>query len=352
MTHLNTRATTRFCRVRNASFPTSHLWILGELVSCDICYNCCIARRPKRTSAGVGVVDSSVIRPAKACFRCFASTNPTPTSARFPDFTRVVPCLAPGERADRPTGGRSLCFALLCFHSFPSSLVRTLVVRCFMIRCTCTPVVALPTPRTSPHIASSGSSLQKQDVAHPAAPLRYMRWRPLRLLDLSRAATGVPRRLPFVSCVPPCSRLSKQGSRHPLFSFSLSSPPRPPSIVAGPCHTYHTGPPQPNPPRSSSSHLFAFNHSRSFFANINRPPVAGVAPRFPPISPRAFYRQYRRRRLCCCCCCLVNPASGSSRRPISLVLHINIHTTHTHTHTRTLRQRTFPPDIHEPIYDP
>ncbi|KAG7050727.1 hypothetical protein JMJ77_0013470 [Colletotrichum scovillei] len=98
-----------------------------ELLVRGICYILCVVRHPRKTSRLVGVVEFSVTKYPYfgGLHRLLVLTNPIPSPARFPDFTRGVPCFAAGERTNQPTGARSYCFALLpslLSDSAPSSL--------------------------------------------------------------------------------------------------------------------------------------------------------------------------------------------------------------------------------------
>ncbi|EXF80497.1 hypothetical protein CFIO01_12472 [Colletotrichum fioriniae PJ7] len=214
-----------------------------------ICYILCVVRHPGKTSRLVGVVEFSITKHTYhgGLHRLLVLTNPIPSSARFSDFTRGVPCFAPGERTNRPTGARSYCFALLpslLSDSAPSSFAAPYSVCIWSTYSYCnrqTPFhtpppislklqssslsripceeersildnlqattstgpspsgrrgrrfsvssnKALPTSRISPHIASSGSLGAKRDYAHPRLHSATCAG---ELLGLSRAATGV-----------------------------------------------------------------------------------------------------------------------------------------------------------------
>ncbi|KAK1488099.1 hypothetical protein CCUS01_14831 [Colletotrichum cuscutae] len=86
-----------------------------ELFVRGICYILCVVRHPRKTSRLVGVIEFSVTKHTYygGLHRLLVLTNPTPSPARFPDFTRGVPCFVAGERTNQPTGARSYCFALL-----------------------------------------------------------------------------------------------------------------------------------------------------------------------------------------------------------------------------------------------
>ncbi|KXH47452.1 hypothetical protein CNYM01_02826, partial [Colletotrichum nymphaeae SA-01] len=374
-----------------------------ELFVRGICYILCVVRHPRKTSRLVGVVEFSVTKYPYfgGLHRLLVLTNPIPSPARFPDFTRGVPCFAAGERTNQPTGDRSYCFALLpslLSDSAPSSLAAPSFAVPALLSCPSNsytkrttqciwstydycrrqtpfrtpPLIslklqssffsripceeersgldnlqattstgpspsgrrgrrssvssfnkALPTSRISPHIASSGSLGAKRDYAHPRLHSATCAG---ELLDLSRAATGTSTGsgagtglFPFVpilpgpevfSVLPPCPGSSSKVRATRSF---FSTPP----TIAGPCHTYHTGPPQPKPVRTSSSHL-SLQPQSFLFANTSRPPVVGVARfRFSPDKPIPNHEPFASKQDEE----LFRP-SGSSRRPISLILPI------------------------------